>query len=473
MFVEHNFLWDMEFVDRINEQRRLGMLLEADEPNFIIVRGRRRIGKSALIGRVLTDKDIYYEADRTSAPNQMMQLSEVIAHRFPGFADAVYRDWRSLLTALNHRTTEKFTLCLDEFPYLAEGSPELPSVIQGLLDSGALRYNLVVCGSSQQMMYDLTHDETSPLYGRGAADFKVGPISIAYLPLALGVDAEQAVTEYSLWGGVPRYWKLRESAGSFADAVGFHLLSSYGALYEEPVRLFRDDIKDTVKTATIMSIVGSGVNRLSEIAARCGEPATNLSRPLAKLVSLGYLEKEIPYGESPKSSKRSLYRIADPFLSFYYKFVVPNRSFIELDRMDPVNHSLNIRLSSHIAYWWEHICRDAVSGNTIDGITYGEARRWWSKDAEIDVVVESLDHTTILLGECKWSDTDNAGELTRRLEHLAQALPFTQGKKVIIKLFLRTSPSDSSDNVLLPQDVLKMSFGSRPIDPSPQFDFEK
>lgn len=457
MFVEHNFLGVMEFVDRIKEQERLGRLLKAKEPSFVIVRGRRRIGKSALIGKILTDNDIYYEADRTAAPDQMSQLSEVIAHRFPGFADAVYKDWRSLLTALNYRLTEKLTLCLDEFPYLAECSPELPSVIQGLLDRKELKYNLIVCGSSQQMMYDLTHDESSPLYGRGDADFKVGPISIAYMPQALGVSAEEAVVEYSLWGGVPRYWKLRENAGSFADAVGFHLLSSYGALYEEPVRLFRDDIKDTVKTGTIMSIVGSGAHRLSEIASRCAEPATNLSRPLAKLVSLGYLEKETPFGESPKTSKRSLYRIADPFLSFYYKFVVPNRSFIEMDRMTPVTHSLHIVLSSHIGYWWEHICRDAVSGNIIDGICFSEARRWWDKDSEIDLVAESLDRSTILLGECKWTENENGKLLTRRLEKLAQTLPFTQGKKVVIKLFLKNKPDDDIGNALLPVDVLNLS----------------
>ena len=449
----------MEFVDRKREQDKLRGLLNGSETSFIIVRGRRRIGKSALISRVLKESDVYYESDRTASSNQRAQLAEAIALRFPGFADAVYKDWKSLLIALNYRVGEKITLCLDEFPYLVESAPELPSIIQGLLDAGGenkLRYNLILCGSSQQMMYELTHDESSPLYGRSDADFKVGPISLAYMPEALGITAEDAVMEYSLWGGVPRYWRIREKAGSFAEAVGEQILTSFGSLYEEPVRLFRDDIKDTVKTSTIMSIVGSGAHRLSEIASRCGEPATNLSRPIGKLVSLGYLERETPFGESPKSSKRNLYQIADPFLSFYYRFVVPNRSFIELDRMTPVDHAIHISLSSHIGYWWEHICRDCVCGNVIDGVSYGQARRWWSKDLELDVVAESLDHSTILIGECKWSEKENGKLLTNSLMERVKGLPFVQGKKVVVKLFLKNLPAEDQGNTLLPQDVLKL-----------------
>ena len=461
----------MEFVDRKREQTRLQALLNGEQPAFVMIRGRRRIGKSALIGEVLKESDIYFEADRTAPPQQMEQLAKVVSHRFQGFGDAIYRDWRALLSAINHRVTERITVCLDEFPYLVEGTPSLPSVIQGLLDSkdDPLRYNLILCGSSQQMMYDLTHDETSPLYGRNDADFHVKPISARYLTDALGLDALQVVENYSVWGGVPRYWKLREGLRSLFDAIDTHVLSDLGALYEEPIRLFRDDIRDPVKTSTIMSIVGNGVNRLSEIASRCNEPATNLSRPLAKLVHLGYLEKEIPFGESPKSCKRSLYRIADPFLSFYYRFVQPNRSFIELGRMAPVDSMLARDLPGHIGYWWEHLCRDAVTGNVIDGICFQQSHRWWGKvllpdeggkptvrDVELDVVAESLDHSTLLIGECTWSDGENGLLLTRKLEKIVPNLPFTQGKKVIIKLFTRTRPEEDPGNSLLPGDVLAM-----------------
>ena len=215
-----------------------------------------------------------------------------------------------------------------------------------------------------------------------------------------------------------------------------------------------------------MSIVGSGVNRLSEIASRLGEPATNLSRPLAKLVDLGYLEKETPFGESPKNSKKNLYRIADPFLSFYYKFVVPNRSFIELERRGPIDLSMENGFSGHVGYWWEHLCREAITGNTINGVLYGEARRWWGKvkiddeweDVELDLVAESLDQKTILIGECKWTTGENGRLITKRLDKIASALPFTQGKDVKTVLFTKLPPVEDVGNTMGPEDVIRLLY---------------
>ena len=455
----------MEFVDRITEQQRLTRLLSREEPGFAIVRGRRRVGKSTLIQRVLTENDIYFEADRTDTATQMSNLSYVISHRFDGFGDAQYKDWRALLTALNHRVTEKLTLCLDEFPYLAEGDPSLPSVIQTLLDSGELKFSIILCGSSQTMMYNLTHDEASPLYGRKEADFNIGPIRLPYLQEALGLSAEETIENYAVWGGIPRYWKLREDSSSLKEAIKDHVMSPFGALYEEPQHLFRDDLKDIVKTATIMTIVGSGATRLKEIASRCNEPATNLSRPLAKLIDLGYLEKDIPFGVSAKDSKKSMYRIADPLLSFHYKFVPVNRSFIELGRTALIDNLIDTELPDQCGHWWERLCRDAVTGNTINGITYGEARRWWGqvhldgeyKDVEIDVVAESLDKKHILIGECKWTAGENGRLLTNEIRKIADALPFTKKKIVDIVLFTKTLPKEDVGNAILPDKIIELS----------------
>ena len=456
----------MKFVDRITETSRLQRLLQANAPTFVVVRGRRRLGKSTLIKRVLQESDIYYEADKTTAANQWSQIAVMAAQIYPGLDMVTYTSWEALLKAINYRVTTRITVCLDEFPYLVNVSPELPSVIQKLVDSGELRYNLILCGSSQRMMYDLLYDESAPLFGRAAADFKLNPLRLPYLQEALGLSAEDAITEYAIWGGVPRYWMLREQAETLHDTLMQHVMSSQGILYEEPQHLFRDDVSDIVKISTLMAIVGKGANRLREIAARLQESATNLSRPLNKLIDLGYLEREIPFGESAKTTKRTLYRIADPYLDFYYRFVAPNHSFIELERYAPVNAQLAASLNSHVARWWETVCRNAITGNTIDGITFGEARRWWGsiivdgkpQDVELDVVAESIDRKYILLGECKWTGGEDAEMLTARLQHLATALPFAQGKKVIYKLFLRQEPIHSINNHLLPEDIIKLSY---------------
>lgn len=460
----------MKFVDRIEETARLKDALSREKSSLAVIYGRRRLGKSTLVKRVLSDSDVYFLADRSEGQHQRTLLAKVIAQVFPDFDKLAYPDWESMFRAVNYRTYKRFTLCLDEFPYLVEQSPELPSVLQKLVDEKQLRYNLVLCGSSQNMMYGLFLDSTAPLYGRADEIMRLAPIRLPYIQEALNLDAVSAVEEYAVWGGVPRYWELRENRNSLFAALWHNVLSVNGTLYEEPAKLFQDDVKDIVKTSTIMSYIGSGANRLSEIAARCNEPATNLSRPLKKLIDLGFLEKDVPFGIDEKNAKKSLYKIADPFMAFYYQFVVPNRSFIELGRRLPLEQALAAHFSEYVSMHWEKLCRDAVTGNRVDGIVYSRAKRWWGsvlneerkpEQIEIDVMAESLDKKYLLVGECKWTNQENGAQLTAELLRKAKLLPFAGNYTILPVLFLKNAPKDDAGNAMLPENVVELM---RPYD---------
>ena len=455
----------MKFVDRIDEAARLKDALAREKSSLVVMYGRRRLGKSTLIKRVLSDNDVYFLADRSESQYQRTLLAKVIAQVFPDFDKLAYPDWESMFRAVNYRTDKRFTICLDEFPYLVEQSPELPSVLQKLVDEKQLKYNLVLCGSSQNMMYGLFLDSTAPLYGRADEIMRLAPIRLPYIQEALSLDAMNAIEEYSVWGGVPRYWELRENKSSLDDALWHNILSVNGTLYEEPVKLFQDDVKDIVKTSTIMSYIGTGANRLSEIAGRCNEPATNLSRPLKKLVDLGFLEKDVPFGIDEKNAKKSLYKIADPFMAFYYQFVVPNRSFIELGRRMPLEQALAAHFSEYVSMNWEKLCRDAVTGNIVNGTVYGKAKRWWGsvfnedkkpEQVEFDVMAESLDKKYLLVGECKWANQENGKQLTAELLRKANLLPFAKNYTIIPVLFLKNAPKDDVENAMLPENVVEL-----------------
>ena len=456
----------MKFVDRTQEKERLTKILNMDRPTFTAIYGRRRLGKSALITRVITDNDIYYLADESEASAQRILLSKVIAQKFAGFDKVTYPDWETLFRSVNYRTEEKFTLVLDELPYMVKQSPELPSVLQKLIDEKGLKYNLVVCGSSQNMMYGLILDESSPLYGRADVVMKFTPIKLPYLLEALNLTAVQAIEEYSVWGGVPRYWELREMHNSLDEAIWTEALSVNGTLYDEPVKLFKDDVQDIVKTATIMSFVGVGANRMSEIASRSNEPATNLSRPIKKLIDLGFLGKDIPFDADEEKGKKTLYKIADPFVDFHYRFVVPMRSFIELGRKAPIEMELQQHFNEHTSKWWEVLCRDAVTGNMIDGTLYGVAKRWWGTvqdkekkphQIELDVVAESLDKKKILVGECKWTSGEDAAALENELRWKASMLPFAKGKEIVPAIFAKNITNKSESSLTFtPEDIMEL-----------------
>lgn len=455
----------MKFVDRIEETTRLADVLAREKASLVVIYGRRRLGKSTLVRRVLSDSDVYFLADRSEGQHQRTLLAKMIAQAFPDFDKVTYPDWESVFRAANYRADKRFTLCLDEFPYLAEQSPELPSVLQKLVDEKQLKYNLVLCGSSQNMMYGLFLDSTAPLYGRADEIMRLAPIRLPYIQEALNLDAMGAIEEYAVWGGVPRYWELRENRDSFGDALWHNVLSANGALYEEPIKLFQDDVKDIVKTSTLMSYVGTGANRLSEIAARCNEPATNLSRPLKKLIDLGFLERDMPFGVDEKNTKKSLYKIADPFMAFYYQFVVPNRSFIELGRRLPIEQALKAHFFEYVSMHWEKLCRDAVTGNMINGIIYGKARRWWGavlnednrpEQVEFDVMAESLDKKYLFVGECKWTNQEDGKQLTAELLRKVNLLPFAKNHTIIPILFLKNAPKDDAENSMSPEDVIEL-----------------
>ena len=223
-----------------------------------------------------------------------------------------------------------------------------------------------------------------------------------------------------------------------------------------------------------MSFVSVGANRLSEIAARCNEPATNLSRPLKKLIDLGFLERETPFGIDEKNNKKSLYKISDPFLAFYYQFVVPNRSFIELGRRLPIEGELKSQFARYVGMQWEKMCRDAVTGNIVNDVIFGKAGRWWGsvinedkkpEQIELDVVSESLDKKYLLVGECKWTNQENGRQLLAELTRKGKLLPFAANKIIMPVLFLKSKPLDADEfqmgdnggSIILPKDIMKLS----------------
>ena len=457
----------MEFIDRKKEFERLQKSLNREKPQFIVVYGRRRIGKSTLIKKVMdfSRGDIYFLADKTSEPSQRQLISATIDMTIEGFATANYPTWESLLLSLNRSIDHRITVCLDEFPYLVKSCPALPSIIQKLLDDKKLKYDLIICGSSQQMMQGFVLDSKEPLYGRADEIIKMKPIAPAFVSQALRCDAAQAVREYAVWGGVPRYWELRENYDSLYDAIEHLLLTSEGTLYDEPSKLLYDEMRDTVQASSILSFIGNGANKLSEIAARAEKQATDITPHLSRLKELGFINKEIPFGESEKKSKKGLYHISDPLLRFHYRYVIPYRSLIELGNSQAVLNVFKNGENDYVSKTWEELCRNHISAHGLDGIMYQMASRWWGSyyneekqqylPVELDVVAESFDGKHLFLGECKWQEHIDAKEELSRLQTIVKGFPFTKDHEIHLGLFLKEIPQNPEvATIYYPENIM-------------------
>lgn len=450
----------MEFLDREEELRRLTASL-AQPRAFAAIWGRRRVGKSRLLIEWSRRCDgLYTVADPSAPAVQRRYLAASVARRFPRFADVEYPDWRSFLDRLADEaraTGWRGPFIIDELPYLVQADASVPGTLQNWLDGERPRPALAVSGSSQQMMHGAVLAADAALYGRASEAFALKPLRPGYLGEAMDVgDARHQVAAYALWGGLPRYWELAVPFGAdFDGAVDALVLDPAGALHEEPPRLLLEETPPGTVLRPLLDVIGGGAHRVSEMAGRLGRLASSLSRSLATLVAMDFVRREIPFGSDPRSDKRSLYRLADPFLRLWFRVVAPHRAALaEAPRETRLAYWRRQRAALE-AYAWEELCRMAVpfmhaADHPLAQFgPFEPARRYWrGRDPEIDVVARSVDGVHVLVGEVKWRAEPLSGAEAdawlARLRAATPVLPGIEGRRVVYALFVPgAGPSDA------------------------------
>ncbi len=458
----------LKFLNRENELGRLRRAFSSEESSFSCIYGRRRIGKSRLLQEsTFGYSRIYFQCDEREAPLQRTSFSNVVSDLIPGFNDVIYPDWNALLRRLWLELPPGAVIAIDEFPYLVNQSPEFPSILQRFLDTQVEKcIHLVISGSSQRMMHGLVLDEKAPLYGRAREIMKIQPLPAGWISDALNYrNFSECLRAYSIWGGIPRYWELAADHKSSFDAMESLILDPLGILYLEPQRLLLDDMRETVQASSILSLIGRGCSRMSEIAGRLEKPATSLTRPLKRLLNLGLIHREVPFGVNEKRSKSSLYRINDPFLRFWFRYVEPNRSRLESGMLCQVAQMIQKDFPVYLGEIWEELVRKAVPGLGPGGREWRLPSRWWGSNTEkammeIDVISESVDGKTLLAGECKLKlDRNRISETLDKLRNKVQKLPFATRYKEIVPILFIAEPSkagSTSNHVVNGEAVMKV-----------------
>ena len=445
--------------------KRLERLISGGSAGLVVIWGRRRIGKS----RLLTEwcrkcRGSYWVADESSAAIQRSYLAVELESLFPGISLVDYPDWSVFLDRISGEARAKKwhgPLVLDEFPYLVAQAPELPSVLQRWVDSEKMSggITLVLSGSSQCMMQSSILDSSAPLYGRADEIIRLEPILPGYIKRDLLLsDASQALDFYACWGGVPRYWELAESFGTNQmEAVNDLVLSPLGVFHDEVERLLRQEMPSAVALRPILDAIGLGANKSSEIAGRLQVASTSIARPLKQLQDLGYIRREVSYGENEKKSKKSLYKLADPFLRLWFRVVAPHKGVLQTAGSKSRLRFLTNVWSQLRAEAWEDLCRRAIpSLHFADKDWWPAGRHWVSGGSEWDVVSHSLDSSMLLLGECK-SLSRRAGQkdINKIIKIvLAKKNPLIRGNAEMQKKYLIFVPSiDADRKIVVPDNV--------------------
>lgn len=378
----------MDFVNRVAELAELDAA--AGRGGLLVVFGRRRVGKTRLLRQWLESRDGLY-SQAIEAPRDF-QLEQVFADLSPRLETRIVpKTWPELFEILSLQK-RRWVLCLDEFPYLTAVDASLPSQLQKWIDhslpSGCL---LIVAGSSTRMMNDLFLHRAAPLYGRAQKILHVQPMDYAAFCAACGLRPgdPESFEKFACVGGIPKYWEFVE-AGEDVVALAESLYFDYAPYMEqEPQRILRDEEVVGLNAVAVLQAVGSGAERPSEIARRLGTAQTNLSRLLQQLLDASILRRELPFGESVRSTRKTLYRIQDPTMRFWFRVHSPHQSRWRSYQTAEKRKLLH----DHAATVFEDVCRARFPG----------AQRYWEGSLELDLVApDPEDHQRLLVAEVKW-----------------------------------------------------------------------
>ncbi|MBU0491507.1 MAG: ATP-binding protein, partial [Chloroflexi bacterium] len=411
----------MDFVGREQELSFLEREYNAPGARFVVIYGRRQVGKSSLITEFIRDKPHFYHAADTRLD---LQQRTAMRDRWLDDHPAIQTmnrnsvpDWALLLYHIGTGAEDpgrKLVIALDEFQYLVQSEPAFSSLLQTQWDTDWRHRNLmlILCGSHEGMVHDAVLSYESPLYGRRTGQIRLLPFSFTdYWRVFAPLSFNAAVENFAVSGGMPRYITALGLGGTLWDRIHAQILDPRALLHDEPRFVLNADRIGGPSYFSILEAVATGRHRQTDIASTIGQPVNTLSPYLGRLVSLGLLERRLPLSlnRAQPRLRSGLYYLSDPFFAFWFRFVWPNSTLIELGQMDAVLRRIQAGFDEYVSLQFERACLAWVIQAAAQGdlpFSLEQVGRWWrghpTSSVEIDILGLNDSTGDMLLGECKW-----------------------------------------------------------------------
>ena len=399
----------MRFINREKEIELLQSEYNRNTSSFVVIFGRRRTGKTTLINQFLKDKkSLYFFADTQNEKGQIRRFQDQLADVFVDnlLKEVTIESWDLIFDHLSEKldTEERFVLAIDEFQSLVNSNKHFSSIFQRIFDTKLKNKNIMIilCGSLISMMYSETLAYNSPLYGRRTAQIKLQEIEFSYYnEFYKGLSNIELIEHFSVTGGIPKYIELFNQNKNLYKSIKTEILNKNKFLYLEPRFLLHEEVNDVSTYFSILSVIAAGNHKLNNITSRLGVQASSITSFLKKLIDLDIIDKQVPITETnPSKSKKGLYFIKDNFLRFWFCFVFPYQSYLEISNTDYVEDKIKSELKYLVANVFESLSRQFMFKFKFPFVIE-KCGRWWDKNNEIDIV--GIGDDNIIFGECKWS----------------------------------------------------------------------
>lgn len=407
------------FVGRKEELNILENMYSTDRFEFLVLFGRRRVGKTSLLQEFYKGhKGIFFSAQEKNDALNLEDFSKAVQNYFEHQFYGKFSSWEAAFEYIGKREmTGKLILIIDEFPFIASENPSIKSILQHTIDHIWRGKNifLILCGSSVSFMENEVMGYKSPLYGRATGQLEVCPFdyreSAAFFP---HYTPEEKLLAYGILGGIPCYLQTFHDDKSIMENIETQILRTGSFLKEEPQLLLKMELREPAIYNSIFEAIAGGASRLNDISQKIHEESYKCAKYISTLRSLKLIDKMIPCGE-PESSKKSIYKITDHFYRFWYHFVFANRSYYELLGEEAAAREIMSaeNISNYMGLVFEDICYQYMirlaKNRKLPFIPYVIGKWWGNHPAkksqdDIDILAFDKNRDSAIFCECKFKN---------------------------------------------------------------------
>ena len=393
----------MDFIGRQAEMDVLENQYRLDHP-FVLMYGRRRVGKSTLIKRFISGKTaLYYQVDDDLDSTFLPSFGRAVSDAL-GMSGVSFATWNDAFETYVENTPGRKVIVIDEFQYLMMSDKGTLRRFQSIWDNylSARDVMLILCGSYLTMMKNISSDYNNPLYQRNTAELHIRPLPFDVV--SKGEDHRRDVEEYAITGGVPYYMKLLDPDLEPVRNAANLIIRLGAPLINEPEHLLSREFRSNGSYNGFLRTVAEGNSKSADISSATSLTSSECAPYLDRLQTVGMVRRDVPITEEdPKHSRKGLYRVSDNFMALWYRFAYPYHRDLDAGDYEEAEQNLMEHfVDGHVSYVFEDVCLQVLRSKLRSLNIVARYGRYWDKKVEIDVAAIDSKHGTVYLGECKY-----------------------------------------------------------------------